>query len=811
MSKGDNSNTGQSIDLTAEIRHQTGTDETVTTTLGPETTIFHEELFGAEPLVKHTFAFDEDAKLGRYIDCGTLGSGGMGEVRKVQDPDLKRTLAMKILHGNLVNNRRIVSRFVEEAQICAQLQHPNIIPVYEIGELSDGRPYFTMQEIKGTEFQQHITNVHEASDDERWRPAPDGTSFRDLIQIFYQVCNTMAYAHSMGVIHRDLKPDNIMIGGFGEVLVVDWGIAKVLGRHYDDWEDQVATDRSEQGIHATQAGAIAGTPAFMSPEQAMGDIQNIGVASDIYTLGVILYEILAGRTLYEGQSIEEVLKQVRSTDAPGVRDIHSHTPDHGMSSNDLTNTNLKYPPRLMEICERAIQRKIEDRFQSAEEIASEVRAWLDGAERREKALKEVESARSILQKAIENETTSSREWQIADKITTREGRLTEEAWDHWMLAHNARSNAHRLRRLHVRKLEGALVHAQDLEEAHIALGELRINDLIRCTAQDDVQSLEIHTQQFQQHLQFLPTDIRGSMESKLQVGLSDPIQTNLSKSGEMVGCTRKCEDIISQIKEGQRLLTLVGTAGVGKTRLALEVAHQLQSDFDRVIFCDLTEATDPLGIARVIGRTIQVQLRPKDPLEHLTEVLTVKPTLLVLDKVEQIAADTGQVCNVWLETIEHLHIICTGRMKVNAPQEHIVLIRPLSLLESIELFHRRGAAADARFSLRTDNVELIATMVEKLDRLPLAIELAAARLNILSLEQIVSKMNERFSLLRSRKRDGHALQTALDWSWDLLEPWSKAVLSQISIFRGGFNLSAVNEVVSIEPWADRPAMFDLLV
>lgn len=811
MSKGDNSNTGQSVDSPTETRHQTGTDETVTSTLGPETTIFHEELFGTEPLVEQTFSFDEDARLGRYIDCGMLGSGGMGEVRKVQDPDLKRTLAMKILHRNLINNRRIVSRFVEEAQICAQLQHPNIIPVYEIGELSDGRPYFTMQEIRGTEFQQYITNVHAASDDERWRPASDGTSFRDLIQIFYQVCNTMAYAHSMGVIHRDLKPDNIMIGGFGEVLVVDWGIAKVMGRDYTDWQDTVETDRSERGIHATQAGAIAGTPAFMSPEQAMGDIQNIGVASDIYTLGVILYEILAGRTLYEGQSIEEVLQQVRATEAPDVRDLHLQTTDHEISSAHLTNTNLKHPPRLMEICERAIQRKIEDRFQSSEEIASEVRAWLDGAERRDKALKEVESARSTLQKAVENETTSILEWRIADKITTREGRLTEEAWDHWILAHNARSSAHRMRRLHARKLEGALVHAQDLEEAHLALSELRVDDLIRCTAQDDVQSLEIHTHHFQQHLQFLPAEVRDSMESKLQTGLADPIRTKRAKSGEMVGGRLKSQAITNQIKEGQRLLTLVGTAGVGKTRLVLEVAHQLHSHFERIIFCDLTEATDPLGIARVIGRTIQTQLRPKDPLEHLTELLAAQPTLLILDKVEQIALDTGQVCDGWLEAIEHLHIICTSRMKVNASQEHIVLIRPLSLLESIELFHRRGAAADARFSLRPDNVELITTVVEKLDRLPLAIELAAARLNILSLDQIVARMNERFSLLRSHKRDGHALQTALDWSWDLLEPWSKAVLSQTSIFRGGFDLAAVNEVVSVEPWAERPAMFDLLV
>ena len=124
------------------------------------------------------------------------------------------------------------------SEVEAQLQHPNIVPVYEIGRLPDGRHYFTMKQIRGTEFSEKIAAVHGASLDDRWRPADDGTTFRDLVRIHQQVCETVAYAHSQGVIHRDLKPDNIMIGGFAEVLVVDWGLAKVLGREETEHDER---------------------------------------------------------------------------------------------------------------------------------------------------------------------------------------------------------------------------------------------------------------------------------------------------------------------------------------------------------------------------------------------------------------------------------------------------------------------------------------------------------------------------------------------------------------------------------------------
>ena len=155
-------------------------------------------------------------------------------------------------------------------------------------------------------FGEAIEEVHGAVVNDRWRITSSGWSFRRLVDAFHDVCSAVAYAHSKGVLHRDLKPENIMLGEYGEVLVVDWGIAKVLGRRDHAAEagdlDAVSTDRSEAGAHATRMGQVAGTPAYMSPEQARGEIDRLDGRTDVYALGAILYEILTGRTAYEGNS-----------------------------------------------------------------------------------------------------------------------------------------------------------------------------------------------------------------------------------------------------------------------------------------------------------------------------------------------------------------------------------------------------------------------------------------------------------------------------------------------------------------------------
>ncbi|MDP6934719.1 MAG: protein kinase, partial [Myxococcota bacterium] len=254
-----------------------------------------------------TVASPED----KYVDLGTIGTGGMGEVRRVRDRTLKRVMAMKVIRPALLHRPEVLARFIEEAQATAQLQHPGILPVHELGQLADGRIFFTMKEIKGRTLGQVLQDVHAASAADRWMPGPGGWTFRRMVDAFHKVCEAVAYAHERGVVHRDLKPDNVMLGDHGEVMVVDWGLAKVRGRPDRVAEagelDPVVTDRSQDASKATRMGAVAGTPAYMPPEQAQGAIDQIDARSDVYALGAILYELLSGRAPYAGASWREVL------------------------------------------------------------------------------------------------------------------------------------------------------------------------------------------------------------------------------------------------------------------------------------------------------------------------------------------------------------------------------------------------------------------------------------------------------------------------------------------------------------------------
>lgn len=278
-----------------------------------DTDLQHPDLDRMEPLENpRSPELPERDPDSRYTLQGEIARGGMGAIIKGRDVDLGRDLAIKVLLDEHKSKPQIIERFIEEAQIGGQLQHPGIAPVYELGQFSDQRPYFSMKLVKGTTLSKLLAKRSDATED-RAR----------FLGIFEQICQTVGYAHARGVIHRDLKPANIMVGAFGEVQVMDWGLAKVLpnggvedekaaqSRHKQQTvlrtvrssgsdlpEGEGLGSGSGSGSADTQMGSIMGTPAYMSPEQAQGIIELVDQRSDVFGLGAILCEILTGLPPY---------------------------------------------------------------------------------------------------------------------------------------------------------------------------------------------------------------------------------------------------------------------------------------------------------------------------------------------------------------------------------------------------------------------------------------------------------------------------------------------------------------------------------
>lgn len=250
---------------------------------------------------------------GRYQLHGEIARGGMGVVLKGRDVDLGRDVAVKVLLECHLDNPEMVRRFVEEAQIGGQLQHPGIVPVYELGRLPDARLYIAMKLIRGQTLAEQLQG----------RGSSTGDQSRHLAT-FEQVCQTVAYAHACGVVHRDLKPSNVMVGSFGEVQVMDWGLAKVLDRGgVADEErslqsqsdgDSVRTLRTGSAADDSRSGSVLGTPAYMAPEQARGQLDTLDERADVFGLGAILCEILTGLAPYTGSNGDEIYRKAARAD-----------------------------------------------------------------------------------------------------------------------------------------------------------------------------------------------------------------------------------------------------------------------------------------------------------------------------------------------------------------------------------------------------------------------------------------------------------------------------------------------------------------
>jgi serine/threonine-protein kinase len=265
-------------------------------------------------------AADLPEQVARYRIEGEIARGGMGVVLRASDPDFGRTLAVKVLLDHRREDEAAVRRFLDEARLCGQLQHPGIPPVHEMGTLPDGRPFFAMKLVKGDTLAALLAARPRGAD-----ATPLANDLPRFLQSFEQVCQTIAYAHSRGVIHRDLKPANVMVGAFGEVQVMDWGLAKVLSAPAAPAVTLAAaastlyTTRHPGSPEETAPGSILGTPAFMPPEQARGQTGHFDERADVFALGGILCVILTGHPPYRGADAAAVLLDAAAGDVADVQ------------------------------------------------------------------------------------------------------------------------------------------------------------------------------------------------------------------------------------------------------------------------------------------------------------------------------------------------------------------------------------------------------------------------------------------------------------------------------------------------------------
>jgi serine/threonine protein kinase/Flp pilus assembly protein TadD len=296
----------------------------------------------------------------RYRILRAHARGGLGEVFVAEDQELHREVALKEIRQDCAHDLHSRGRFLREAELSGRLEHPGIVPVYGCGQHSDGRPFYAMRFIRGESLREAVGRFHDAA-------GPDQDSgarrlvLRGLLGRFVAACNAVAYAHSRGVLHRDLKPDNIMLGPFGETLVVDWGLAKVIAQTEAEAAagDGPTLRPQAANVAATQAGSAVGTPPYMSPEAAAGRGDQVSVASDIYGLGATLYAILTGRPPVEGKDPAEVLHRVSRGEWSSPRQVRSGI-----------------PAALDAICRKAMALHSGDRYATALDLAADAEHWL---------------------------------------------------------------------------------------------------------------------------------------------------------------------------------------------------------------------------------------------------------------------------------------------------------------------------------------------------------------------------------------------------------------------------------------------------
>src|SRR5262245_3578162 len=618
---------------------------------------------------------EAEERLGPYVVLRRLGEGGMGEIYLARDTRLDREVALKLLPPDLASDPERLTRFRQEALTLASLNHPNIATIYGLEPAPDSL-FLALEFVEGETLSDRI---------KRKQPTVE-----EALQIGAQIAEALEAAHERGVVHRDLKPQNVMIGPRGLVKVVDFGLARLRGTKAGGgappgggqgsgaWDPDQTLAPSAADATQSEGGGIEGTPGYMSPEQVRGAVQD--ERTDLFAFGCVLYEALSGQRAFSGPTLLDSLRAVLDTE-----------------------------PNFTALPERTPAR-----------------------------------VRELLLKLLEKDP--------------------------------------------LRRLGLAREARHELEDV---LG-IRRAAALRA----------------------------GEAQATTPNNLPRAITRFVGRDQEV----RLCGKLVSE----NRLVTLTGMGGTGKTRLALETAERAIGEFpDGVWFVDLAPVTDPGRVETSVAAAVGVREEPGQALvESLVSHLRSRRALLVLDNCEELRRACAGLAATVLHACPGVKLLATSRESLEADGEVAHPVGTLSVppvngkagaavigrFDAVRLFVERAKAAAPAFDLTDANARAVGDVCRSLDGIPLALELAAARVRLLSVDQIRAKLDDRFRLLTSSAKGGltrhQTLLATIQWSYDQLEERERELLHRFAVFGGGWSLEAACAVVGDD--ADEFEILDVL-
>jgi len=578
-----------------------------------------------------------------------LGQGGMGEVYRALDTKLGRRVAIKILPPWAIAKPEAAQRFREEARLASALNHPNIVTIHSVDQ-SDGFEFIVMEYVEGETL----------LDRSRRQPL----DYPELLELAVQISDALAAAHALGLVHRDIKSANILITKQGQAKVLDFGLAKRIPGLGEE------ADAGATIVNLTQTGMVMGTPAYMSPEQTRGE--PVDARSDIFSLGITLYEGATGRLPFEGPSALSIMHAIATADPP--------PPSRVVPG---------YPPEFDLVLHRAMAKNPGERYATARELSDSIRGLREGA------------MMSTAAVAVPRGGPAAGPNNLPMQLTSFIGRRRER------------------------------------------------------------------------------TEVK-------------------------------------RLYSSTRLVTIMGAGGCGKTRLAIQVAADcLPEHPDGAWLVDLAPLTDPGLVSQAVATALGVREEPGRPLQAtLVEAVGSKSMLLVLDNCEHLAAACASLTEAMLRACSNFRVLATSREGLGVSGEILWRIPTLGVpdiraslpktkeaaarYESVRLFVERAVASQPSFALTDPLAPLVAQICYRLDGIPLAIELAAVRVKVLSVEKILARLEDRFQLLTGGSRTAlprqQTLRAAVDWSYDLLSQKEKTLLNRLGVFAGGCTLESAETV-----------------